>query len=72
MFHSKNGLFFDRNQDGSVKIVVTKGKFPLDAPDEILYQQSLDADTWASVVSTVSKEGETSETFQQAREFHGD
>ncbi|WAZ20154.1 hypothetical protein STRCI_001253 [Streptomyces cinnabarinus] len=64
-FHARDNWFFRREDDGSVRIL---------APDSIgpgAHQAvTLDADTWASVVASVSGGGETSESFQAARSFH--
>ena len=65
-FHARDNWFFRREDDGSVRIL---------APDTMgpgAHQAvTLDANTWASVVASVSARGETSETFQAARDFHG-
>lgn len=64
-FHARDGWFFRREADGSVRIL---------APDSMgpgAHQAvALDANTWASVVASVSRGGETSESFQAARSFH--
>ncbi|MGW0821845.1 hypothetical protein [Streptomyces sp. NPDC002845] len=64
-FHARDGWYFRREDDGSVRIL---------APDSLgpgAHQTvTLDADTWASVVAFVSRGGETSESFWAARQFH--
>lgn len=64
-FHARDNWFFRREDDGSVRIL---------APDSMgsgAHQAvTLDANTWASVVASVSGSGETAETFHAARRFH--
>lgn len=63
-FHAHSGWFFRREPDGSVRIL---------APDSQATHQvvTLDANTWASVVASVSDTGETGETFRAALAAHG-
>jgi hypothetical protein len=64
-FHAKDNWYFRREEDGSVRIL---------APDSLgpgAHQAvTLDANTWASVVASVSGTGETAATFEAARSFH--
>lgn len=64
-FHAKDGWYFRREQDGSVRIL---------APDSLgsgAHQVvTLDANAWASVVASVSGTGESASTFEAARSFH--
>ncbi|GAB3847237.1 hypothetical protein [Dactylosporangium cerinum] len=66
-FHARDGWFFRRELDGSVRLT---------APDSLgagAHQTVvLDPDTWASAVASVCAVGETSATFRTARNFHGD
>jgi putative heme degradation protein len=59
-FHSRDGLFFRRNEDGSVSIIASQSTAVRLAENE-----------WASVVASVSAEGETHERWQAVRDFHG-
>lgn len=63
MFHAKDGLYFERVGQDDVKVVV-----------EDLYKTKreivLSADTWASVVATVSLRGEDYETWREALTMH--
>ena len=67
MFHVKDGLFFERIEDGSVRIVQRK-----DAKDEspIVFETVIEKDPWASVIATVSKLGENYGRFFLAEKFH--
>lgn len=66
MFHVSDGLYFERvahdqgHGIGAVRIV-KKRDAKLDSP--IIFEQIIDADAWASVVSTVSSLGETATTW---------
>lgn len=54
-FHSKDGLHFRREPDGSVTVSS---------------QVTLDEATWASAIASVCATGDNAETFAIAREFH--
>jgi hypothetical protein len=64
-FHARDGWYFRREDDGSVHI---------SAPDSLGPGASqvvtLDANTWASVVASVSRNGETADSFAAATRFH--
>ena len=62
-FHWQNGIYFKRLDDGAVEIVQESEK-----PANYL---RIDADSWASIVASVSKQGEEQGRFYQAKEFHG-
>lgn len=62
MFHSRDGVYFGRRSEdraGAVTIAYPGGL------------TTVDADTWASIVASVSSRGENAETFGEARRFHG-
>lgn len=65
-FHWRGGLYFRRLPEGSVRITYfhTYNSFPTYAAFEI---PSLE---WASVISTVSEIGETSDNYKNAIKFH--
>lgn len=80
MFHSRNGLFFHATGQGNVRIIKTSdGKEPVSClaadPDRvetnIVCDVTLPENEWASVVCSVSKDGETASRWDQARRFHG-
>lgn len=64
-FHAKDGWYFERNEDGSVtmSLKVYYGDL-IDTRSECIFEPSL----WASIVSSMSKEGETKETWERALE----
>ncbi|MFI7126011.1 hypothetical protein ACIBQ1_09975 [Nonomuraea sp. NPDC050153] len=64
-FHAKNGWYFRREDDGSVHIAAPDSMGP--GASQVV---TLDANTWASVVASVSATGETGDTFSQALVFH--
>ena len=76
MFHSRNGFFFERVDDGAVRIRLAQPVIGLDGtPSEhhylgIISQVTLPENEWASVLASVSGAGETSETWQAARDYH--
>lgn len=63
-FHVSNGFFFRRVEHGIVEI----GQGP--DFDHVTVVQTMDANSWASVVSSVCARGENSETFNEALDFH--
>lgn len=80
MFHSRNGLFFQATGQGNVAIVATndgKAPFSRSAPDSdkvetnIVCNVTLPENEWASVVCSVSKDGEDATRWNMARRFHG-
>ena len=67
MFHAKGGWFFKRTEEGGVHIV--KG-VQYHNGAQITEEVCLDADSWASIVASVSARGETAETYKIAKGFH--
>jgi hypothetical protein len=63
MFHAKDNWWFKRLDDGSVRIMQIINK-------ENLVDITFDANTWASIISSVSAEGEHDGRFYKALEFH--
>jgi len=69
MFHSNDGLFFQRTAVG-VRIVKTgDGKDP--GADNIVLDQTIPHGSWCSAVCSVSADGEYSGRFYDAMRFHG-
>ena len=71
MFHAKGGLYFERQVDSSVKVVLKTGGVPPDyrsGPSD--FEVTLDPLTWASVVAAVSKRGNTVEVIEAALGLH--
>jgi hypothetical protein len=53
VFHSQDGLFFTRNDDGSVTLTKTDGK-PKSEGGKVIFEQTVDAGTWVSIGLTMS------------------
>lgn len=80
MFHSKDGLYFHATGQGKVRIVKTSdGKEPFSrsvsgsdkVETNIVCDVTLAENEWASVMATVSKDGESHDKWMAARVFHG-
>jgi hypothetical protein len=67
-FHWRNGWFFKRMTGGSVRI--TRVTHP-PVEGQFEWQFTIPENEWASIVCSVSEKGETSERWQDARNFHG-
>lgn len=63
-FHWKDNWYFERRDDGVVRIYHLDDHGIADEDIEI------DADSWASIIASVSARGDTAEAFHEAREFH--
>ena len=79
MFHWKDNIYWGRREDGSVRVFQLtsppKGSGPYaDGPTlnfiEAVFDLSIPADIWASIVASVSAGGEGDERFFSARAFH--
>ena len=66
-FHYRDGFYFERTADASVRIT-QGGDFATDGT-EIL---TIDRDSWASIVASVSAGGEQDGRFYDALRFHGE
>lgn len=66
-FHTQEGLYFSRNEDGSVTITKTE---TANTDSKILFQQTVDENTWCSVIASMSKDGEGDNRFYIAKVFH--
>lgn len=71
-FHLKGGWYFERLDDGSVRICHEEEGTRADG-GFVEYDVCLDIDpdSWASIVASVSAKGETGERFQEAVRYHG-
>lgn len=67
-FHWRRGMYFRRQQDGTVEVIqtVNEGK-----TDEIEWSREIPPSEWASIVAAVSYQGETGDTYRTALGFHG-
>ena len=78
MFHFKDNLFFGRLPNGDVRILkfaMSPAHFPQATQQQFDTQPSfdatVDANSWSSVVASVSAGGEEGGRFYVAKEFHG-
>lgn len=68
-FHSRDGLCFIREEDGSVSVeVYDVTRQPI--PEEPMFRTTLSVNAWGSVLASMSARSETFETWQEAQEFH--
>jgi hypothetical protein len=65
MDHVRNGLFFQRHEDGSVHILKKDG---FDGPD--VFEAVLDSETWVALVARLSRHGATAEVLGLVSELH--
>jgi hypothetical protein len=68
MFHLRDGFYFGRMADGSVQIVIRESGH-IDAP--VCRLLTVPENEWVSVLAAVCARGETSETYQEACDYHG-
>jgi hypothetical protein len=72
-FHTQNGLFFRRLEDGSVRVIKTKdGRPPTIATEfggNVVCDETLTIHSFASVVSSMSARGEANGGFYDAMDF---
>ncbi len=61
-FQAGGGWYFKRVEDGQVKVRINN--------PAMCGMMTFDKDTWASIVASVSAEGENGDTFRQAEHFH--
>jgi len=71
VFHVKNGLFFERQDDGGVRVIVTGDGLAI-ARDggNVVFDQVMDASAWCSVIASMSAQGEDQGGFDRAKAFH--
>ena len=68
-FHSRDGLFFDRLSDGSVRILKTDGKRPEEG-GKIEFDMTMDDGTWGSIVLTMSAFNERPNDWHKWMDHH--
>lgn len=66
MFHLQNNVYFERQPDGLIRIVVREGN-QADAP--IIKDTTTAPEGFASVMATMSARGETGETWREACDY---
>lgn len=67
-FHYKDGLYFRRNEDHSVTIKQMKRNHVDET--EASFEVTIDENGWASIIASVSKDGEGDGRFYKALEWH--
>lgn len=67
MYHSTDGLFFERQDNGGVRIVKHETGH---RESPVVFEAVLDKDHWASIIATMSYYGEEDYGFYRASEFH--
>lgn len=68
MFHVSDGVFVD-GVGGDVTLIITDdGREPTD--ENILVTRVFTKEAWASIIASVSSEGEDNGRFYKALEFH--
>lgn len=74
-FHWRDNIFWKRLDDGSVRLAFfmtrASGKAHDGDYDEPVRELIIPAAEWASIVCSVSREGETGDRWKQAQSFHG-
>lgn len=68
-FHWQDGWFFKRVPDGNVRV---RHYADGGASDEILTEFVVPPNEWASIVCSVSHDGEDGERYRRALIFHGE
>lgn len=65
-YHSRDGLYFERDNYGNVTVRT------MDRPahKKVLFEVTLPPSEWASAVASMSKAGETGESFRAALDYH--
>lgn len=72
-FHAQKNLYFKRGDDGSVTVTKYRDDatvFDLEGGEKPVFAQTLDADTWCSVIASMSAGGEEDERWFAAGTFH--
>lgn len=69
-FHWRDNWFFKRQPDGSVAVMHKTDSYQGDEY-YISPALSIPSNEWASIVCSVSKDGETAERWDAAQDFHG-
>lgn len=70
-FHWTNATFFKRMEDGSVRLRIFHPEGQERGAFWTWTDRTIDPASWASIVCSVSADGETGERWNAAREFHG-
>jgi hypothetical protein len=72
-FHLANGLYFERMQNGNIKIRVEHVEPSIEAPNgfktTVLFEVETDVDGFASVMACMSARNESFDTWNEARSY---
>lgn len=73
MFHVKDGLFFDRLDNGTVRVVATSdGMAVAEGGANVALDVTMDAAAWCSVIASMSAYGEDGGGWERAKAFHAE
>ena len=73
-FHWRDHIFWKRLGDGSVRVAffaIRMSGEVVEGDDEPVRELIIPPTEWASIVASVSAQGETSESYNTALDFHG-
>jgi 2-polyprenyl-6-methoxyphenol hydroxylase-like FAD-dependent oxidoreductase len=68
-FHAGDGLFFQRQSDGAVRVLVTNGENPLATGQNLRADFTVDADGWASVIASTSLRGDSADVYREIKDI---
>lgn len=66
--HVAGGLMLQRQPDGSVRVMVTNGEFPLDTGSNLKFDVTVPHQSWCSAVAHTSARGDTLEGITAVKE----
>lgn len=69
MLHVCQGLFVQRQTDGSVRVMCTNGEEPLDTGANLRHDARVPLQSWCSAVAHTSARGDTLEGVEAAEEM---
>ena len=68
MFHEDDGLYFDRLENGNIKIIKRENGIS-DAP--IIFEQEITIDSWISIIGFMTNDDNPREAFDKACGIYG-
>jgi len=68
MHHQRNGLYFQRLENGDVRVLKTYDERE-PRPDNVVLDQTISRSEFASIVAHATPTGETSDTYYKALAF---
>jgi hypothetical protein len=69
-FHWRDGWFFQRQEEGSVRVFHVSPPHVAPEPPDTDVDFTVEPNSWASIVASVSVAGEHGGRFYRAHEFH--